>query len=140
MNYSSVQCEVTGVHADLRFAHHAEEVRLDVAGDGDIEWGIVEPAFGALGEQTQFRTGSLAGQSLGSDTSTVSVTAGGVGQGATFMLPRGADVTNAQIGFMQNQIENVEIYVAAAAQEEFLNEMMSSSTEPQIISDPLMVL
>ena len=138
VNYSSVQCEVTGVHADLRFAHHAEEVRLDVAGDGDIEWGIIEPAFGALGEQTQYRTGSVGGVSIGSDTSTVSVTAGGVGQGATFMLPRGADVTNAQIGFMQNQIEDVDIYVAAAAQEEFLNTIADlPQLSPQIISDPL---
>ncbi len=116
-NYSSVQCELTGIHADLEFAHYASGVSLDVAGDGDIEWGMIESAFGAFGEQTKFRTGTVDGENIGSSSSTVTLTAGGVGQGATFMLPRGADVTNALIGFENNQIEDVTISVAAAAQE-----------------------
>ena len=116
-NYSSVQCELTGIHADLEFAHYASGVSLDVAGDGDIEWGMLESAFGAFGEQTKFRTGTVDGENIGSTSSTVTLTAGGVGQGATFMLPRGADVTNALVGFENNQIEDATIYVAAAAQE-----------------------
>ncbi len=126
-NYSSVQCELSGIHADLEFAHYASGVSLDVAGDGDIEWGMLESAFGSFGEQRMFRTGTVDGENVGSSSSTVTLTAGGSGQGATFMLPRGADVTNALIGFENNQIEDATIYVAAAAQETMIADIQDYS-------------
>ncbi len=134
-NYSSVQCELTGIHADLEFAHYATGISLDVGGDGDIEWGMVESAFGSFGEQTMFRSGTVDGENIGSSSSTVTLTAGGVGQGATSMLPRGADVTNALLGFENNQIDDVEISVAAAAQEELIAILPEGSTDfaPQLL-------
>ena len=41
-------CDVGGMWFDLEFAHHAEQIEIDVANDGDIEYGFTEPALTCL--------------------------------------------------------------------------------------------
>ena len=66
-NYTTGPCDVFSVHADVKFAHHAEGVSLDVAGDGDIEWAMSDPAFGHFGRQDKFRGGLINDVNLAED-------------------------------------------------------------------------
>ena len=47
-------CDVGGMWFDLEFAHHANRIEIDVANDGDIEYGFTEPTFDMFGRQTMF--------------------------------------------------------------------------------------
>ena len=47
-------CNVGGMWFDLEFAHHAEQIQIDVADDGDVEYAFTEPAFDMFGRQTKF--------------------------------------------------------------------------------------
>ncbi len=97
-------CRVSEFWFDLRFGHHAENVRVDIANDGDIDWGFDQPAFGALGRQTVFYNAKVGDvhTSVDSQTMTLNLAAQAVGGG--FVLPYGATVTAADIVFDQNTI------------------------------------
>ena len=47
-------CDVAGICFDLEFDHYAENVRIDVAGDGDMEYAFDEHAFDLFGRQPLF--------------------------------------------------------------------------------------
>ena len=55
-------CEVGGMWFDLEFAHYAEQIEIDVAGDGDMEYAFTEPAFDMFGRQTKFHCSKDAKQ------------------------------------------------------------------------------
>ena len=67
-NYTSF-CEVYSFHAEYRFAHHSRGISLDVAADGDIEWGMMDSGFGRFGRQDMFRSGVVNGINEGASSS-----------------------------------------------------------------------
>ena len=96
-------CNVGGIWYDLTFGHHTENVQLDVANDGVIDWGFEEPAFGGFGRQTNFLQGKINNTNFGQPSSTLAIDSNGVAEGGMFMLPMGAEVTSAQ--FVLDEIE-----------------------------------
>jgi len=118
ITYDAIMCEVTGIHADLTFGYAAVGPTIDIGGDGDIEWGMTEPAFGGFGHQTLFRSGSQNGVNIGSPTATISLSATLDGQGGTFMLPKGADVQFAEVAFDSNTIGALDISMLTGQDEE----------------------
>ncbi len=99
-------CTVTGVWFDLQFGFSPSTIRLDIAGDGDIEWGFDEPAFGHFGLQDVFWNGINSSINQAIDSKTVPLGVSGMGQGGTFMLPKGAQVLAAELAFDQNTIHS----------------------------------
>ena len=97
-------CNMGELWFDLKFGHHAKRVTVDIAGDGDTDWGIDHPAFDALGRQTYFYQNYLDGVYRGQETSSIVVGISGSGEGGQFLLPRGANVTLADIAFDNNTI------------------------------------
>ena len=98
-------CDVGGMWFDLEFAHHAEQIEIDVANDGDIEYGFTEPAFDMFGRQTMF-IGSKDANNVhyGAKTRTLSLGLSGSVDGGEFMLPAGSTILAAEVGFDNNQI------------------------------------
>ena len=88
VSYIGEACDVDAIWFDLEFLHHAEGLTLDVAGDGDIEWGFDEPAFGTFGRQQVFWDAIANGVNLGAEDRTVSLSSVGFGQGGNFMIER----------------------------------------------------
>ncbi|HIA39538.1 MAG TPA: hypothetical protein EYN88_01415 [Candidatus Poseidoniales archaeon] len=105
LSYSG-PCSVSGMWFDVEFSFNPLGVYIDVAGDGDSEWGFDEPAFGNFGRQTNFWTGKVDGINLGSDTSNLSIGASGIGDGGWFMVPLDADIIAANFAFDSNTISS----------------------------------
>jgi len=98
-------CNVAGMWFDLEFAHHAEQIEIDVADDGDMEYSFTEPAFDMFGRQTKFISSKDANDvHFGSDTRTLTLSLSGSVDGGEFMLPVGATIHTAEVGFDNNQI------------------------------------
>ena len=98
-------CNVFSVWFDLEFAHYAEQIEIDVAGDGDVEYSFTEPAFDMFGRQTQFITSKDANNvHYGSPRNTLTIGQSGTAEGGEFMLPVGANVLVAEVSFENNQI------------------------------------
>ena len=98
-------CNVGGMWFDLEFAHHAEQIQIDVADDGDVEYAFTEPAFDMFGRQTKFISSKDANDvHYGTDARTLSLGLSGSVDGGEFMLPVGATIQTAQVGFDNNQI------------------------------------
>ena len=98
-------CNVAGMWFDLEFAHHAEQIEIDVAGDGDVQYAFTEPAFDMFGRQTQFISSKDANDvHYGSDSRTLSLSLSGSVDGGEFMLPAGATIHTAEVSFDNNLI------------------------------------
>ena len=98
-------CDVAGMWFDLEFAHYPENVRIDVAGDGDIEYAFSEPAFDMFGRQTLFISSKDANDvHYGSESRTLALGLSGSVDGGEFMLPVGATIRAAEVSFENNQI------------------------------------
>ena len=100
-------CNVGGLWFDLTFGHHTEHVQLDVANDGQVDWGFEEPAFGGFGRQTNFLQSKINNINYGQPSSVLSIDSSGVAEGAMFMLPKGAEVTSVDFGFDQIEIHSL---------------------------------
>ena len=85
-------CGISAIWFDLEFGHNARSVTIDVAGDGDLEWGMNQEAFGAFGRQTAFSAGRADSWGTAFSESTITLDNLGEGVGAGFVLPKGADV------------------------------------------------
>jgi hypothetical protein len=97
-------CRVSEIWFDLRFGHHANNVRVDIANDGDIDWGFDQPGFGALGRQTMFYNAKVGDVHTGVDSKVMTLNLAAQAVGGGFVLPYGATVTAADIVFDQNTI------------------------------------
>ena len=86
-------CTIADVWLDLFFGHHPSDLSIDVAGDGVIDWGLIEPAQGDFGRQNKFWAGEVNGISEASDDEKLEldVIAGNV-TGGFFLLPKGSYV------------------------------------------------
>ena len=116
-NYTSF-CEVYSFHAEYRFAHHSRGISLDVAADGDIEWGMLDPAFGLFGRQDMFRTGVVNGVNEGAATSTLMLDVNLHAEGAPFLLPKGADIEYAELNYQDSDIGVFDLYLISGSQQE----------------------
>ncbi len=106
LSYSG-QCAVDGLWFDVEFNFNPLQVSIDVAGDGDNEWGFDEPAFGNFGRQTKFWDGKDANNiNLGNDTSSLEMGGSGVGSGGHFMIPVGAQIIAANFAYDSNNIQS----------------------------------
>ncbi len=117
-------CNVGGLWFDLTFGHHTEHVQLDVANDGQVDWGFEEPAFGGFGRQTNFLQSKINNINYGQSSSVLSIDSSGVAEGAMFMLPKGAEVTSVDFAFDQigihssnDQNEGFDLTVLSGTQE-----------------------
>ena len=98
-------CNVAGMWFDLEFAHHAEQIEIDVADDGDVEYAFTEPAFDMFGRQTMFISSKDANNvHYGAKTRTLTLGLSGSVDGGEFMLPAGSTILAAEVGFDNNQI------------------------------------
>ena len=98
-------CNVAGMWFDLEFAHHAEQIEIDVANDGDVEYAFTEPAFDMFGRQTKFISSKDANDvHYGSDSRSLTLSLSGTVDGGEFMLPVGATIHAAEVSFENNQI------------------------------------
>ena len=106
-SYLSYQnpCNVGGIWFDLEFAHHSEQIQIDVANDGDVDYEFTEPAFDMFGRQTKFISSKdINNVHYGSEMRTLTLGLSGSVEGGEFMLPVGATISVAEIGFENNQI------------------------------------
>ena len=99
-------CDVGGLWFDLEFGHHAEQLRIDVANDGDIDYGFTEPAFDMFGRQTTFISSTVNNINYAADSATMTLNVNGQATGGFFLLPEGAEVSSADIGFDQVSIRS----------------------------------
>ena len=112
---------------DLEFGHSATGVSIDIANDGDVEWAMDEPAFGAFGRQTKFWAGSSLGVNYGMDEATITLNTNGEGTGGSFMLPVGADIKVADIVMSDNTAGDFDLSLTASGQEVSLGTMPNQS-------------
>jgi len=133
LSYSG-PCSVSGMWFDVEFSFNPLGIYIDIAGDGDSEWGFDEPAFGHFGRQTNFWTGKVDGINLGSVTSNLSIGATGTGDGGWFMVPLEADVIAANFAFDSNTIfstsnasEGFSLNLVATGQSVSLGEFENTS-------------
>ncbi len=115
-NYTSM-CEVSSFHVEYRFAHHSRGITLDVAADSDIEWGMTDPGFGRFGRQDMFRTGVVNGVNEGSPSRTISLDISLHGEGAPFLLPKGAILSYAELNFENNGIGEFDLSLISGTEE-----------------------
>ncbi|HIF46732.1 MAG TPA: hypothetical protein EYQ73_08105 [Candidatus Poseidoniales archaeon] len=120
-------CGMSELWFDLEFGHSATGVILDVANDGDAEWGMVEPAFGAFGRQSVFWAGSSNGINYGMDSATITLNSIGEGTGASFMLPKGANISNTDITLSGNTIGEFSLSLISSGQEKTIGQMPNQS-------------
>jgi len=127
-------CNVGGIWFDLTFGHHTENVQLDVANDGQIDWGFDEPAFGGFGRQTNFLQSKINNINFGQSSSTLTIDSSGAAEGAMFMLPKGAEVTSVDFAFDQieiysnnDPIEGFDLTLLSGTQEEPLGSIENST-------------
>jgi hypothetical protein len=116
----SAQCTVYSMWIELRFAHTMSDVRLDIAGDGDVEWGMTESAYGSLGRQQMFRTHMANGINYGSDNITLAMNIAGIAEGGVFFLPKGAQVSHAELSWDNANIGNSSIELLAGPSSQML--------------------
>jgi len=126
VSYAS-PCGMSELWFDLEFGHYSEGVTLDVANDGDIEWGMDEPAFGSFGRQTTFWAGTTNGINYGSSTGSIVLNTVGEGSGGSFMLPIGATVVNSDVTFSSNTAEDFVLKLTSGGQEESFGTMPNQS-------------
>ena len=133
----SAQCTVYSMWMEVRFAHTMSNIELDVAGDGDIEWGITESAFGSFGRQQMFRTQMVNGINYGADTTTLAMNIQGIAEGAVFFLPKGATINHAELSFDNADIGNATIELLAGPSSQTLGSVGDEerSTPDDAISD-----
>ena len=131
----SVPCTVTGLWFDLQFGFSPSTVRIDIAGDGDYEWGFDEPAFAHFGMQDKYWNNKVDGINMATDTSTLTIGPSGTGIGGTFMMPKGATVLAAEFALDQNtiysnsnQTEGFSMNLMSGTQEEYLGDWENVST------------
>ena len=120
-------CGMSEMWFDLEFGHSATGVSLDIANDGDIEWAMNEPAFGAFGRQTSFWAGSANGVNYAMDQSTLTLNTNGEATGGTFMLPIDADVRLADIVFANNTAADFTLTLTASGQDVSMGVMPNQS-------------
>ncbi len=127
-------CDVGGIWFDLEFGHHAENVVIDVANDGDVDYGFTEPAFDMFGRQTKFVSGTVDGVNYAADDATLTLGVNGQATGGFFLLPEGADITAADFGMDQISIrsnsdptEGFELTLMAGSQSVVLGDMPNST-------------
>ncbi|MDP6899357.1 MAG: hypothetical protein QGF94_00785 [Candidatus Thalassarchaeaceae archaeon] len=116
-------CDVFSIHADIQFAHNSRGISLDVAADGDIEWGMTDPAFGRFGLQDMFRTGIVNGINEGDTEREIALDINLHGEGAPFLLPKGASITYAEISHYQNGIGGFNMTLVSGNQQEDIGEI-----------------
>lgn len=82
-------CNIADLWLDLYFGHHPSDLSIDIAGDGVIDWGLVEPAQGDFGRQNKIWSGEVNGISEASNFEKLEldVVAGNV-TGGFFLLPK----------------------------------------------------
>ncbi len=97
-------CAISAIWFDLQFGHNARSVTIDVAGDGDLEWGMDQAAFGAFGRQTVFSAGRADSWATSSSESVITLDNLGKGVGAGFVLPKGANVVLSDFVIDENEI------------------------------------
>ena len=127
-------CNVGGIWFDLEFGHHADHMRLDVADDGDVDYGFTEPAFDMFGRQTTFVSNTVNGVNYAADSATLTLDLNGEATGGVFMLPEGAEVASADLSFDQVSIrsntdptEGFHLALMAGSQTESLGDMPNST-------------
>ena len=118
-NYTTM-CDVYSFHLEYRFGHHSRGISLDVAADGDIEWGMLDPGFGRFGRQDMFRAGVVNGVNEGSSTSTMMLDVNLHAEGASFLLPKGADVHYAELNYNSNDIGEFDLSILSGTVEEII--------------------
>ncbi len=128
-------CDVGGIWFDLEFGHHASHLRIDVADDGDVDYGITEPAFDMFGRQTKFISGTVDGVNYGADDATLTLDVNGQATGGFFFLPEGAEVAAADVGMDQitvrsnsDPVEGFELALMAGTQSIVLGDMPNATT------------
>ncbi|MEC8632919.1 MAG: hypothetical protein VXY10_05740, partial [Candidatus Thermoplasmatota archaeon] len=138
-------CDVGGIWFDLEFGHHAKNVEIDVANDGDVDYGFTEPAFDMFGRQTKFVSGTVDGVNYAADDATLTLGVNGQATGGFFLLPEGADITAADFGMDQISIrsnsdptEGFELTLMAGSQSVVLGDMPNSTTLVQeMLNQPM---
>ncbi len=110
-------CGMSELWFDLVFGHSASSVTLDVANDGDIEWGMDDPAFGAFGRQTKFWAGTVDGVNYAMDEATLILNVNGQATGGNFMLPIGAEVIGAEVIFDGNTAGDFTMDLSSSGQD-----------------------
>ena len=128
-------CNVGGVWFDLEFGHHAESLRIDVANDGDIDYGITDPALDMFGRQTKFILNTVDNVTYGTDEASLTLGVNGQAQGAFFLLPVGATVHAADVSFDRISVrsnsdpsEGFALMLEAETQSEPLGDMPNSTS------------
>ena len=138
-------CDVGGIWFDLEFGHHASNLRIDVADDGDIDYGFTEPAFDMFGRQTTFVSGTVDGVNYATDKATLTLGVNGQATGGFFLLPEGAEVTAADFGMDQISVrsnsdpaEGFELTLMAGSQSQVLGDMPNATTLVQeMLTSPI---
>ena len=138
-------CNVGGIWFDLTFGHHTEHVQLDVAADGQADWGFEEPAFGGFGRQTTFLQSKIDGINYGQASSTLTIDSSGVAEGAMFMLPKGAEVTSVDFALDQvgihstsDPVEGFDLSLLSGTQEVILGSVENSTLLfPELLSESM---
>ena len=135
-------CDVGGIWFDLEFGHHASHLRIDVADDGDVDYGFTEPAFDMFGRQTTFVSGTVDNINYAADDATLTLGVSGQATGGFFMLPEGAEVASADFGMDQisirsnsDQTEGFELTLMAGSQSVVLGDMPNSTLLVQEMLD-----
>ena len=128
-------CNVGGIWFDLEFGHHASHLRIDVADDGDVDYGFMEPAFDMFGRQTTFVSSTVDNVNYAADSATMVLDVNGQATGGFFLLPEGAEVSSADLGFDQisirsnsDPLEGFELSLMAGTQSVALGDMPNSTT------------
>ena len=138
-------CDVAGIWFDLEFGHHAANLRIDVADDGDVDYGFTEPAFDMFGRQTTFVSGTVDNVNYAAEKSTLTLDVNGQATGGFFLLPEGAEVTAADFGMDQISIhsnsdptEGFQMTLMAGSQSVVLGDMPNSTILVQeMLSQPI---
>lgn len=138
-------CDVGGIWFDLEFGHHASHMRIDVADDGDIDYGFTEPAFDMFGRQTKFISGTVDNINYATESAVLTLDVNGEATGGFFFLPEGAEVASADLGFDQVSIrsnsdpsEGFELALMSGSQSVVLGDMPNSTVITQdMLSPPL---
>ena len=120
-------CGVSELWFDLEFGHSASSVKMDIANDGDVEWAMDEPAFGAFGRQTKFLAGYAEGVNYAMDESMLVLNFNGEATGAAFMIPYGASVLAADIKMSNNTAGDFDLSLTASGQQVSFGKMENRS-------------
>ena len=125
--YYDNPCDMSELWFDLEFGHSATGVSIDIANDGDIEWAMNEPAFGAFGRQTNFWAGAVSGVNYAMDESILTLNINGDATGGAFMLPMGADINLADVVMSNNTAGAFDLKLVASGQEINLGTVQNQS-------------